>query len=83
MAPQQQQQQGLPSQEKRDSAPPGTSRTVNLASGGTLTISATLDLFSLSPPDRNFVFGLIDELDKYEAGGRKTAGPNDKEEKEG
>lgn len=44
----------------------GTSKTVELESGGTLTLSATLDLFSLSSEDRKFVFKLIDELDQYE-----------------
>lgn len=45
--------------------PPGTSKTVRLQSGGTLTISATLDLFALNSDDRKFVFGLIDTLDSY------------------
>ncbi len=44
---------------------PGTSRSVELRSGGVLTISATLDLFSLSAEDRKFVFELIDDLEKY------------------
>lgn len=61
--------------------PPGTSKTVNLASGGSLTISATLDLFSLSQTDRNFVFDLIDKLEAYERrGANETTG---KEQKEG
>lgn len=45
----------------------GTSRTISLRSGGTLTVSATLDLFSLSPPDRKFVFEFIDKLESYES----------------
>lgn len=44
----------------------GTSRSIQLRSGGTLTISATLDLFSLIAADRSFVFELIDKLDSYE-----------------
>jgi hypothetical protein len=44
---------------------PGTSKTVKIASGGTVTVSATLDLFSLSQKDRTFVFDLIDKLDGY------------------
>ncbi len=44
----------------------GTSRTINLKSGGTLTLSATLDLFSLNAFDRAYVFKFIDELEKYE-----------------
>jgi hypothetical protein len=54
----------------QDSAPPakpkGTSKTVGLASGGTLVLSATLDLFSLNPADRVFIFELIDKLEAYE-----------------
>jgi hypothetical protein len=46
----------------------GTAKTVNLQSGGTLTISATLDLFSLNSADRTFVFELIDKLEGYEKG---------------
>ena len=44
----------------------GTSKTVRLQSGGTLTLSATLDLFALNPNDRKFVFDLIDQLDGYQ-----------------
>ena len=47
--------------------PSGTSRTVSLASGGALTISATLDLFALNAADRKFVFELIDKLEAYAA----------------
>ncbi len=69
------------SEELEAPKPPGTSRTVSLASGGTLTISATLDLFSLSQKDRNFVFTLIDQLEEYETGGSKaTTGKESKEE---
>ncbi len=42
------------------------SRSVTLKSGGTLTLSATTKFMALSTADRNFVFGLIDELDKYQ-----------------
>jgi hypothetical protein len=52
--------------DQADDAPGGTSRAVQLNSGGTLTLSASLDLFQLSPSDRNFVFSLIDALEKYE-----------------
>ena len=51
---------------------PGTSKMVRLQSGGTLTISATLDLFALNPNDRKFVFDLIDRLDDYQ---QPTLGP--------
>jgi hypothetical protein len=55
---------------------PGTSKTVRLESGGTLVLSATLDLFSLNPRDRKFLFELIDQLEAYEreaANGRTEA----------
>jgi hypothetical protein len=48
------------------SEPGGTSKSVSLASGGTLTLSATLDLFALNSADRTFVFGIIDKLEAYE-----------------
>jgi hypothetical protein len=44
----------------------GTARVVKLKSGGMLTVSASLDLFSLIPSDRKFVFELIDKLEEYE-----------------
>jgi hypothetical protein len=46
--------------------PTGTGRTVELRSGGTLTVSASMDVFKLSPADRTFVFSLIDKLAEYE-----------------
>ncbi len=42
-----------------------TTRTVQLRSGGTVTVTASLDLFALSADDRAFVFDLIDRLQKY------------------
>ena len=42
------------------------SKTVRLRSGGTLTVAASLDLFSLAGEDRNLVFDLIDRLQEYE-----------------
>lgn len=53
----------------------GTAKTVHLGSGGTLTLSATLDLFALNSSDRQFVFGLIDKLDEYEQNSAKTDTP--------
>jgi hypothetical protein len=52
----------------------GTSRTVELKSGGTLTVMASMDVFKLTPDDRNFVFSLIDKLNEYENGREKVAG---------
>ncbi len=45
----------------------GTQKTVALQSGGQLSISLSVDLFALSKTDREFVFGLIDTLQTYEA----------------
>ena len=44
----------------------GESKTVRLASGGTLTLAATTAFLSLSQSDRAFVFELIDKLIEYE-----------------
>ncbi len=43
-------------------------KTVRLRTGGTLTVTASLDLFSLGAEDRRFVFDLIDRLQEYESG---------------
>ena len=40
--------------------------TVALASGGTLTLSATLDPFALNAKDRAFVYDFIDKIIAYE-----------------
>ncbi len=45
---------------------PGTTRTVELKSGGRLTISLSVDVFLISQEDREFVFGLIDKLNAYD-----------------
>ena len=55
----------------RASTPPGEevnsgkSLTINMRSGGTLTIAASVDFFTLGREDRDFVFKLIDELNNY------------------
>lgn len=69
-----------PQQEDDDEEPTtpplssGTSRMVSLKSGGTLTLTASIDLFQLSQADRTFVFGLIDKLDAYEKEAADNAG---------
>lgn len=50
-------------------SPPGESRSVDLKSGGTLTLSASTKFLSLSSADRKFVFELIDKLEAYETNG--------------
>jgi len=56
-------------------SPPGTARTVTLKSGGTLTVSASLDVFKLSAADRSFLFGLIDKLEEYESANKEEPRP--------
>jgi len=51
-----------------ETAAPPLSKTIRLRSGGTLTVSASLDLFSLAGEDRKLVFDLIDRLQEYEGG---------------
>lgn len=67
-----------PSDEEPDEAPTpipsGTSRTVTLKSGGTLTVTASMDVFKLNPSDRIFVFSLIDKLSEYESPPEKSGG---------
>jgi hypothetical protein len=46
----------------------GSSRIITLKSGGTLTLSASLNFLALSPSDRKFFSDLIDRLDEYERG---------------
>lgn len=48
-------------------SPVGEHRVVQLVSGGTLTLSASVGFMKLAKSDRDFVFGLIDQLDSYEA----------------
>jgi hypothetical protein len=54
--------------------PSGTARQVTLKSGGTLTVTASMDVFKLSPADRTFVFSLIDKLSEYESPPEKSGG---------
>jgi hypothetical protein len=44
----------------------GASRTIALASGGNVSVTVSVDVFSLTENDRKFVFGLIDTLTNYE-----------------
>lgn len=53
--------------EENDDSVRGNSTTVSLQSGGTVTLTADVDLFSMNAEDRDFVFGLIDQLRNYGA----------------
>lgn len=44
----------------------GTSRVVQLKSGGTFSVSSSIWLFALIPGDRKFLFELIEKLEAYE-----------------
>jgi len=62
----------------------GTVRVVNLKSGGTLTVTASIDVLRLAPADRTFVFDLIDKLEEYERDNapEETSAPIDEEGQE-
>lgn len=47
------------------SASPAESRSVDLVSGGTFTVSCSVSLLSLSRSDRDFVLDVVDRLDAY------------------
>jgi len=49
----------------------GSSRTIELVSGGKLTLTLSVDLFNLQGTDRDFVFGMIDKLQEYETALKK------------
>ena len=44
----------------------GSTKTVKLRSGGSVTLSITVDAISMSTGDRDWVFGLVDTLNAYE-----------------
>jgi hypothetical protein len=56
-----------PDEEIAETPSKGTKKTIALQSGGQLSIALSVDLFELSKGDREFVFGLIDSLQDYEA----------------
>lgn len=52
--------------EANDRTPAANVRELTLRSGGVVTLGLSVDLFSLTTEDRNFVFGLIDKMTEYE-----------------
>jgi len=48
----------------------GSIKKLPLKSGGTLILVIGVDVFSISPEDRDFVFGLIDKFQEYEKGSK-------------
>ena len=56
----------------------GKIHTVNLASGGTLTLALSIDPFVLCEADRRFIFELVDKVTGYgKRNGRKADIPAD------
>jgi Family of unknown function (DUF5343) len=51
--------------------PAGTSKTIQLKSGGELSLSMNVNLFDLVGEERTFVFGLIDQIQAYQKGGEE------------
>lgn len=51
----------------------GEAKTIELRSGGALTLSASVKFFDMDSEDRNFVFELIDKLRGYEQKSPKPA----------
>ncbi|HXP83757.1 MAG TPA: DUF5343 domain-containing protein [Bryobacteraceae bacterium] len=52
----------------------GTTRTIQLSSGGEIALRVQFDAFTISQTDRDFIFGLIDELGEYEREAATSAG---------
>jgi hypothetical protein len=57
--------------ERSTPASSGMNKTITLRSGGELTLSLSVNLFDLQGNERNFVFGLIDQIQDYEKGSSK------------
>ena len=53
-------------QNGRNEASPSFLHTINLKSGGRLTLSAEVDVWKLNKEDRNLVFKLVDDMKEYE-----------------
>lgn len=52
-----------------------TTITVQLQSGGELTLTGRFNPFTISAEDRKFVFKLVDELSEYQAASKRTVEP--------
>jgi hypothetical protein len=60
-------------QQNGDERGTSSSRTIELRSGGSVTLGAEFDPFTISAEDRTFIFGLIDQLAGYEHGIKESA----------
>lgn len=64
--------------EQTDSKPTNQSlRTLQLTSGGSLTLTLDVNVFDLSKQDREFVMELVDKVQEYQAESEKTDDYND------
>jgi hypothetical protein len=54
--------------------PAGTTKTIQLKTGGSLTLTLAVNLLELKGKDREFVFKLVDDLEAYEQGQSEQAG---------
>lgn len=65
---------GEEAEEINDTPPPktGSEKVVELNSGGTVTLSVSVDFLSLSEADRKFVFDLVDRMSSYTVSLSKT-----------
>lgn len=57
------------SRRRRVTSTPTYKKTIALASGATVTVSATCDLFTLTSDDQRLVFALVDLLREYQQRG--------------
>lgn len=62
--------------------PTGTTKTIQLKTGGSLTLSLAVNILELKGKDREFVFKLVDDLDAYESAVSGSAEEVNKVEKE-
>ena len=50
----------------------GSARTIQLRTGGTLTLSGSFNFLELADLDRNFIFDMADLMTKYQQGAGVT-----------
>lgn len=61
---------------RKEMSTPGASRAVSLREGaGVVTLTVSVNLWDLEGEDRDFVFGLMDALKRYEKGEGPASGP--------
>lgn len=58
---------------QQETPPTGTTKTIKLRAGGSLTLSLAVNILELKGKDREFVFKLVDDLEAYEASSSEEA----------